>query len=203
MTSFPKRTKRYEPIVKLTAVIAFAALLQVVVLWRQSSILRQQATILEKTIEMSINDQRAWVKPVITNVPVIEQGVVPRVDGKVTNHGKTPATNLQKKSTYAVFAEGQHPEPQYKITDPIEPSSSTLFPGEELEFCAEYDRPLTPEEVRVIKNDTRPLHLFVEITYKDSFGRPRRTTLGQRLVRSHSDPSKWEWRMLGYYNKVE
>lgn len=161
------------------------------------------ACLIKQGHELTRNDQRAWVGPEEFGIPVIEVGAVPSISVTVTNHGNTPAEDLQKKSTYAVFAEGLHPEPQYTITDPREPSKSILFPGERQVFYATYDRPLTAEEVRDIQEDTRPLHLFVEITYKDFFGKPRRTALAQRLVRSPSDPSRWKWRILGYYNAVK
>ena len=153
--------------------------------------------------ELARNDQRAWVGPVERGVPVIEVGGMPSIAVIVTNHGRTPAVSVQMKTTYAVFAEGLHREPEYTITAPKGQSHSILFAGERLKFHATYDVPLTAEEVRDIEQETRALHLFVEITYGDFFGEPRRTAFAELLVRSPSDPSKWEWRSLGYYNEVE
>lgn len=200
MTSPPKSKRDWR---KIVTAWDWPKILPLILSVLMVIVLALQLYTLFLALGMSRNDQRAWVSPVDFGVPVIQERVVPSIAVIVTNHGKTPAVNLQKKSTYSVFAEGQHPEPQYTITDPREPSTSILFPGERQTFYATYDAPLIAEEVRDIEQGTRALHLFVEITYEDFFGESRRTALAQVFVRSPSDPSRWEWRILGYYNEVE
>lgn len=158
-----------------------------------------------RTGELFRNEQRAWIGPAdnIIGVPAIEERVVTSVALILTNYGKTPAKHVQQKSTYAVFPEGQHPEPQFTITDPVKPSSGILFPGERQILYATSDSPLTADEVRDIEQGTRALHLFIEITYEDFSGEARRTRLAHLLVRSPSVPSTRAWRVASYWNEAE
>ena len=143
---------------------------------RQS--LRQSEKALDRTIEMSRNDQRAWVGPRDEpTVPEIKEGSTLKGSVVFVNSGKSPAKNCTWIYRYQIIPAGEPLEPSYPWEalggDAKEQSSrgtvANLEPGATMRLSV-FSSPLLKTSAEGIGSHTSILYLFGRVTYDDAFG---------------------------------
>jgi cytoskeletal protein RodZ len=140
---------------------------------------------LETSIQMSRNDQRAWVGPVDTTSVTyfdqsrkayVEEGLVTTLGVIITNSGKTPAlevTNLQRMDILPAAKRFVADYPGAVTA----PSTSVLQPGAKVLLKSlPSDKPIPKEFIDRFANGELILYFHGFITYKDIFAQSHKTT---------------------------
>jgi len=184
----------------LTAGLLLCAAFQVGIMSCQSRILGQQTVILDRTIEMSRNDQRAWVGPLKASLPDIKKGSTAPITVTIRNSGKSPALGLEFAGSCVAQPSDKPFAPTYGPSrEPLPASRAVLPPDTELTVPLCTPAPLTEEEVKgIIESGKTAVYAYGKITYKDVFRRPHHTTFAYLLNPSHSG-----WRALNAYNEMD
>jgi hypothetical protein len=154
--------------------------------------MQTQSRAMQAAVEVSRDDQRAWVGPmgevVLDKTPIGGGGFTARFSMKIRNYGRTPALYLDSKVAVHDFEgypddlyrgdfEGHYPTSGQR---PFSCSGDTIPPGGE---CT-----LRPQEVIILGPmltggiGASFVTFFAHITYKDVFGRDGETRLCYRLV---------------------
>ncbi|NIM04590.1 MAG: hypothetical protein GTO55_01560 [Armatimonadetes bacterium] len=196
MTSSPKRTKWHDPIVILTACLVVVGAFQVAILRRQTDISRQEASILEKTIEMSRNVQRARVCLAnITNHGALKAREPAFVQVHWKNAGGTPAAEVHATAHWAFQPIGSDLD-RTKASKLTERSSGYLGPG--IPLTSTLTVVPTPDNLSKVSHRKEALRVWAEVTYMDTFDQQHKTTMAAQL--NHVTGL---WELLNEYNSAD
>jgi len=130
---------------------------------RQAASLQAQTSSLYETVELTRNDQRAWV-----GVEKIDGHSNDALDLAVTvytrNFGKSPALHFEQKLSSRFLPRDEAFAPDYRDAEPE--SIGTLFPGgQQIGFFPSHT--WKPEEVKALESGASILYRYGEITYED------------------------------------
>lgn len=160
-------------------------------------VLAFQGWTLYQTVEISRNDQRAWVGAVDVSFPDVREGSALHATVLVTNSGRSPARNVEHDVCYNIGPAADLFTPTYARTEAAPPSISVLQPGAQVRLPV-YRAPLTQQQAEDILSGQQTLYVFGRISYEDVFNTPHETTFGYSLV-----PSLSGWRHTNTYNTAD
>jgi hypothetical protein len=114
---------------------------------------------------------RAYLGPSETFITGVEAGERPLVDCTVRNFGQTPAHRASYWAETKVLDSTDRFEPGR-----LENGERTVNPGrDEFTIKSRLAEPLTQEDLSKIKLGTSAIYFYGAITYRDAFGRSRKT----------------------------
>jgi hypothetical protein len=152
-----------------------------------------QHQILRETVELTRNDQRALVGAVNpTGTLTVGQPVAFSVS--IRNFGNGPALDVVN-TVHLKMAPSDQPFTSDAPGAGSAASHSVLWPNAELVAGVGEAPVLSKETAHAIVSGKLSAYGFGEITYKDAFGRPHRTTFAYAAL-----PSGKTWRVLDAYN---
>jgi len=135
-------------------------------------------TALDASIEISRNDQRAWVGTKAFAVKTLKENEPLYVEVTITNTGRTPGFIRSQCSTvyasYSAIDVDKFARSTERSCPPTE-STGTLFPGEEYFIPIYTTKSLSKSDVVAAKSETLFIYAFGEITYSDVFERSHKT----------------------------
>jgi hypothetical protein len=161
--------------------------------------LDQSRKSLEATIEMSRNDQRAWVGITSISGPkAIKEESPFNINAIWGNFGKSPAFKVTCATGLRVQARRDTIEPVYEKDTNALPSSAILWPS--LTMSAAPDRPLYFDKQRTddIRSGRQIIRAYGYATYEDAFGRHHRTEFACSYT-----PDDGGWRVLDTHNTAD
>jgi len=152
---------------------------------------------LDKTIEMSRSDQRAWVGAGDPLVVQFKDSSM-RVSVTIQNFGRTPALNVvpQIHVRSLPASESFAPSLPAKPTDPD--TRAALQPGQKLTLGPNEVPPITIDLANEINSGKTCFYAFGEVFYDDAFGEAHCTTFAYMLL-----PALSAWRVLDKYNTAD
>jgi len=158
-----------------------------------------QTLILAKTVEMSRNDQRAWVGAADMSTPEVQWGSRLKLSIPLSNSGRTPARHVKIEFDSSVNPRGKTFKADYRPNADAGPQSVPVIqPGARHYINAVRVQPFTGEEESGIGSGEMLLVVYGRITYDDVFGRNHKTTFAYRWV-----PALSVWRALDTNNDAD
>jgi len=158
---------------------------------------------LERTIEISRDDQRAWLGfSAITGIKEIKEGSMLNLDVAWVNSGRSPALRVQGATGFHCQSSGTAFVPVYR-PDVRTPSISVLQQNARHYSKLHLDRPISKQEADDILTGKQILYVFGRVTYDDVSGRHHQTTFACYLQPSRSEPPSYSWRALNTYNTAD
>jgi hypothetical protein len=141
--------------------------------------------------ESSERQLRAYVSLNPTSISNFRIGQCIYTEARMFNHGETPAAEIGFKFDYAIFPNPlpggfRFPVPARQLT--IE---NSIFPKGEVVLSALGDTPVTVEEIDSVYSDTRRLHWWGELSYRDVFGQKRITRLSANVGGAAFQAANW------------
>lgn len=132
----------------------------------------QQVKIAEETAERQL---RAYVMTGAFDVEGIADGKTPSVTIELKNSGQSPARHMTSRLDIALL---ENPPPVSKFTlKGIETNSrSPVAPGGSYAVTVFLDRPISDQDIIVLKGGRWALYVWGQIDYIDAFDKPRWTT---------------------------
>jgi hypothetical protein len=150
---------------------------------------KQAEQSLKASIEVSRNDQRAWVGQTDILPPVFTDGgkAVYFKDGErtrftvfIVNSGKSPAKNVAQSTSYRTLGSKIKFSPRY----PGESDNrGVIQPGLRLALNPPETNRATRQMIETYASGENVLYLYGRITYDDIFDRPHQTTFCVYLLR--------------------
>jgi hypothetical protein len=135
----------------------------------------RQLTIMDRQLEQSRLDQRAWVGPVEALMPKSAESPEPHLGVKIMNSGKTPARKLRSQISTQYLPAGAEFVPIYKDVS-MKPSISVIQPGMRINLLSLATLGImTRQEMDGVRAGRNILYLYGLLTYEDIFGRPHWT----------------------------
>ena len=159
--------------------------------------LEQSKKTLERTIEMSWDQQRAWVGAVRPHGEA-KEGFPLNVTVTFKNYGLSPAMNLKQSVTLTIQPPGRRVAA--RRSDPtVYDSCSALPPGEEVYVTATWPGLLTKADVDAIRlGKVLTVFVYGRADYDDSFGRPHHTLYEYRL-----EATRTTWAATSEHNEMK
>jgi cell division protein FtsI/penicillin-binding protein 2 len=149
----------------------------------------QSKAALDASIEISRNDQRAWVGPIEVTLPqfsdgshavYLKEGSQATIGVTITNSGKTPARKFMPRIQMGVLRTGKPFIPEYPALSTRQ-SVAVVHPGMKPIL---YAPPFGPPKqlIDAIAGGQYVLYLYGIMTYEDIYNRPHKTTFCMFIV---------------------
>jgi hypothetical protein len=190
------------------AVQAWILKRQAKILGQQDQRLKQQADILAQALEMSRNDQRAWVGALGgVSLSEIREGIAPAGNATIKNSGKTPALHVETHVICRLQPQTEEFEAFYPPPEAQEPPRSrmVLQPQTEQQLPFRAASALTKEDIDDIISRTKILYIYGKVSYADVFRQCHCSTFAYRIRLFKTEEGKLT--ALGYildtYNEAD
>ena len=157
-----------------TLFYAGAAVVQICIL--EESV-RQSRAALNASIEMSHNDQRAWVAIESMAITLLEADKPLQTEVKIMNTGKTIALDLYYPGAVQTSIGPLDVDAFIRANPPVAETAGgvALFQNIDATIPAQTSVPLNADQVDQIKKRQLRVYLFGDIHYKDIFGKTHTT----------------------------
>jgi len=170
-----------------TLFYAAAAVVQICIL-RDS--VRQSQAALDASIEISHNDQRAWIAIESMTVTTLEAGKPLATEVKIVDTGKTIALDLYYPGEVQTSHARMDVDAFLRSKDMPPPVAATrvgaLFRNIDVTIPAQTSVPLSAEQVTAIQTRQLLVYLFGDVHYKDIFGKAHTTQYCGIYVPDHN-----------------
>jgi hypothetical protein len=141
-----------------------------------------------------------WAKPISFNVNT-DRSVT--VGFRLTNNGQTPAYECAHYGVVDTFENDEVAEANIRNDPPTRGRrvNTPLHPGEDPSvWNVSSDGPIGVERLRKVADGALNLYVHATVIYTDTFGRPHRTRVCQRIVGFKLENSKADWQMMPFHN---
>jgi flagellar basal body-associated protein FliL len=143
--------------------------------------LSQGKAVLDASIDISRNDQRAWLNPVSFRLTVLTDNSPLTAEVTIANVGKTPAFNIRYWGRIQTSYSRLSVDDCMKSIVASTPGRNVpaIFPAPALPdpYFVPFstDQALTPTQVKEVQDHVLLVYVFGDIHYEDSFRRPHFT----------------------------
>jgi len=190
-------TGEYAASMKANVAQAKASLTEATTNNRKS--LEQSQKALNRTIELSRSDQRAYVGITGIEDAHLKEGQPVATNIVLANEGKTTALAVRCRGDTELVIRGKRPKKINRSRGKFV-SVIDLLPGTSMTGYGLSD-PITPEDVQALRDESKDLILFGEITYSDIFGRGYPPTKFTAVYKPRAEPRAGEWILIRVYQQ--
>ena len=186
------------------ALVAFGTLFYagaaVVQIWILEESVQQSRDALNASIEMSHNDQRAWIAIESMAITLLEAGQPLKTEIKIINTGKTIALDLDHPGRVQTNVGRLDVEAFIRSNSLVSEAAKgvVLFQNIDATIPAQTSVPLSAEQVQAIKEGRMFVYLFGDIHYKDIFDKAHTTQYCGIYV-----PATTRFEDCGLHHKVD
>jgi hypothetical protein len=157
---------------------------------RQAAEMRESLNMAQRTIETTERNAELELRAYLSRAPserhleVSDQrGTVFEFRVRINNDGKTPAYRVRSGGAVIILQVPLPPDVSLEVRQPdINPSETIVGPGRGL-IVSLLTEPLSPQEIADVKAGTeKKMFLFIIVTYRDIFDKPRRLKIFDSIL---------------------